>query len=584
MKPHLYQVTLNNVNGNTAYDGDGNFLMAIGNHKLHNGDAVFSDGRYIYGHQRINNGGLPVSGNEVIPISAWTWSSGYFDMNLKFTKYEDIGRFTKLVNGKKKIYSEYDYILDADVDEEGNEYYLTYGSFNKFPNKKHIIHNYYCYYDSADPRNQDYREPFCKKWAEDSASWEGSSSMPEGSNKVVTRTGGWKPLEEGKDVLEIGYDNTDSIENPQIIKVMPKGERTKIGEIDLNKYAQMVVEKFPQAVQNAMGKYAEYFPSGGRPWPDITPEPPEPFISDIEVNIDFGKVYPNGEWSAIISASVSGYCFPNYTRDSFEWIYNKTDRFWKTDWTRLIYDIWKYFYAHHKVTQNTNVNVFMGSMWVPVNVTYSSQMQVNSKGTVKILSSGFEGKDYTHYDYGTKYNAWKLSTVTLDVNADNDEERDALANCDWLYGAFYNVEDYYHCTWWNYRLDDCYYKGTKTYVCESDKHEIEIDLYKEEISGNGQTVKTIQQDGYYTVASFSNYSVHEIYTPKGKLITDKIEFSYLSNMSICKVNNGYLIGIHHGKLWHVDKKGNVNQLNDGLDNYRLRPMELQNMKLEVKKN
>lgn len=169
MKPHLYQVTLNNVNGNTAYDGDGNFLMAIGNHKLHNGDAVFSDGRYIYGHQKINNGGLPVSGGGVVPLWFQDGRIGYYDIALRkvgFTKFscqKDTGH-NVLVNSTKSVAivgakdfnvensdNIYTDNFDADIDDNGQVYFISDYMANATP-----YQNVKGYYLSTRKAKEDY--------------------------------------------------------------------------------------------------------------------------------------------------------------------------------------------------------------------------------------------------------------------------------------------------------------------------------------------------------------------------------------------------------------------------------------------
>ena len=133
----MHKAKVSDVNDNRVL-ANGKWLRCIGNKIVLPGDWVWTDGKCVYGN--VSEGGgcyVPSQSFSGIPILRSWWQDGgnhpYYDFFAK-GRMDTFGQgvdHAHLVNRGNRLSFIEDYVLDADMDGEGNVYTLGRGWANR---------------------------------------------------------------------------------------------------------------------------------------------------------------------------------------------------------------------------------------------------------------------------------------------------------------------------------------------------------------------------------------------------------------------------------------------------------------------
>ncbi|MGF0127753.1 hypothetical protein [Selenomonas bovis] len=106
---------------------DGRWLTCIGNRLVSPGDRVWTDGRCVYGNEQEGGGGSVMTSGWVKGIPILIYHQFYL---LTHEKIQRIGRsetIASMIHRKNHVayFSEKEYVVDADMDSQGNLYALS---------------------------------------------------------------------------------------------------------------------------------------------------------------------------------------------------------------------------------------------------------------------------------------------------------------------------------------------------------------------------------------------------------------------------------------------------------------------------
>ena len=113
-----YQTKIKKIHNSGATDLSGKSLEFIGNLPCKEGDVVWTDGTFIFGH-------VPIRGTPLIPVETGGIPAlsdnlrGYFNKSGKFKKY-NVALDNWIVNDNKKFYHGSEDLLDAEIADDGD--------------------------------------------------------------------------------------------------------------------------------------------------------------------------------------------------------------------------------------------------------------------------------------------------------------------------------------------------------------------------------------------------------------------------------------------------------------------------------
>lgn len=116
----FYRTTIDSVGDGFAIDVNGNYLYFIGYLPVKQGDAVFTDGKFIFGNAPPKGGSISFDEPSGIPILTKFGLRGYYTKNGSYKKFNIAGD-NWIVNDKKKYAHDGgdDNIIDAEVSTDG---------------------------------------------------------------------------------------------------------------------------------------------------------------------------------------------------------------------------------------------------------------------------------------------------------------------------------------------------------------------------------------------------------------------------------------------------------------------------------
>lgn len=335
----FYQTVIQSVSANGIVDTKGKKLICAGNKIVQEGDLVWTDGQYIFGHTPIRGGsfiptlsGIPILGEKNLTGDGEL--RGYLTKGGKFKKYSTAkdGWITnsdkKFAHGEEEIDDVK--VIDAYINKKGEKVIMTGGiyqdsrTFDLTGMRISIIDN--------------------RTWG----TWPGGGKR-DGDIPIICERGGvYKQT--------LGSESFPNDKIPAKILVDDK----EGGEIDLEPYAKDIEKRALQCAEKIMEQshekndanlslqrynqlwlmakswimaivaHKEYSASDIENYDDpyvAKPPPDEPFIAYTTAYIQTGNIGEDG-FSGIIFASTYGYCFP-YIQPRFKigwhWRYDDWD-------------------------------------------------------------------------------------------------------------------------------------------------------------------------------------------------------------------------------------------------------------------
>lgn len=297
----FYATTIKSVGNTGVVDAQGRYLSFIGDLPVKEGDIVYTDGKYIFGHAPPKGSpaffdepsGIPVLGDEYSLSTEEQKEElrGYFTPSGKYKRYRVKGaewitnaEKTYAHDGKETAGTEIDgqKVIDAGITDEGDIYIATDGLYRENKTVKYNHHIFIGYHNG-------------ELFQTDEPHWVKAYTEPYVGEEVTLGVEA-EPI----DTSTVIYKN---------------GERSD--EFNLKTFADMVTEKSLEARDKIMSLAANVDESGntltvppeGANWMK-QPPPPESFIAASSARVLTFKFDQQGDWDAIITASAYGYCFP----------------------------------------------------------------------------------------------------------------------------------------------------------------------------------------------------------------------------------------------------------------------------------
>ena len=306
----FYQTTIKSIGSGGIVDAQGRYLRFIGDLPVKEGDTVFTDGKYIFGHAPPKGSpaifdepcGIPVLGDEYSLSDGNPKDElrGYFTNRGKFKKY-DVAQDDWITNSKKNFAHgaatfNGERVIDAEFSDSGDLFVVTDGFYRKCQCVKYNNHLF----------------QIVTRYIQKTNSSTGAVTVS--NHRFIDHI---NPIV-GQEVT-LGADASD-IDKP--VTIYKNGE--KFLEISLGKYAQIAADEcwncyeeltadpeatdVPALINWECAQTAEPVNFIKQP-----PPPSEPFIALSYSRVEFFHVDQNGDWEAIISAAAYGHCFLNIT-------------------------------------------------------------------------------------------------------------------------------------------------------------------------------------------------------------------------------------------------------------------------------
>lgn len=311
----MYQTVLKRVKGSMAADVNGKKLEFVGNWPSEAGDSVWTDGKVIFGHIAPKEDSVPVFSNNGIPISCEKEGDelkGYFTPTGTWKKYavapEDwIVNNEKLFYGGSLMYNDAR-VMDVEVTDEGDMYIATEGTFQFSTTME--------YYDAIwkDADGNIITEEDTNFIIEDYYRVWGEPVNMFGERKIISTT--YKEAASSKaEKVILGNPDAESFSVP--IRIYKNGILQE--EIDLEQYIERIRSRFYIMWLDLLLKGDVYLknkiftnPPEYNSWLYLDEEHSQENMSILKV--EAFKMYKDGNWEALISAAMFGYCFPGYTK------------------------------------------------------------------------------------------------------------------------------------------------------------------------------------------------------------------------------------------------------------------------------
>lgn len=274
-----YQTQVKKIRAGSVVDVNGKVLYSIGNFSCKEGDFVWTDGQFVFGHTPARSTPLIIFDNPGIPVS-FVSARGYITKNNCTFKPYSISADDWIVNTDKNFASGNTEIIDAEIDDNGDLWTVTNG-FYRF------------------------------------------KSAPTFHNHLYTQ--GYRALRDNDTDFSIFQSVTPyigqlfdypakSFNNIPAVNTNVVFYRNGVQKLALNlkQYADLAEAFALDAKDIIMSRSIK--DNAAVNW-TRQPAPPDDFIALSYAAVVSMHVSRNGDWDAIISASAIGYCFPYLTFD-----------------------------------------------------------------------------------------------------------------------------------------------------------------------------------------------------------------------------------------------------------------------------
>lgn len=611
-----YQTQVKNSKAGSITDVNGKTLYLIGNFDCQEGDSVWTDGQFVFGHTPARSTPLVFTDNSGIPVS-FEDSRGYIKPNGKF-KEKDISSADWIVNTDRIFESGNDAedaeTIDAEINNNGDLVTVTNG--------------FYRFKSAPTFRNHLYTQTY-RAISENESRYRIISEVTPYVGQLFDYP--------AKSFADIPDENTPVMLNQE--------------EIDLKQFADMAEELALEAKDKIMEKSnkGDKVEAGEEKAVNWTsqPEPPDDFIALSYAAVVGFHVSRNGDWDAIISTAAMGICFPYLTFDGsiFDRAFpNDEDKTFSDDLVKCInnfedvvfnlqslpfeptFEQYEEFdgtekdyndeytpefkeYILDKIKYYIPLARFKYYYWFPIIFSACKILHVhNGKVTGTIYQSHGGGNVVIAPDI---WNEKEEKTSAADITFDDFVYNDSKEEDEEDEGKYLPLGDGYYCEFSPISIWEVY--GTK-----GETFSLSDDIYVAEDLGGYEAYGEYQ--GYYyslldseatTIATQNNISVDNLYgraifTPALSYHFEELSHdndddsdSYLDNprkenfpymsgwfknpdeddddavISYCfseLKNGGFLLGARGGSLYRVGS-GGTHKLGSGLKNFRLRELK-----------
>lgn len=579
----MERVMITSRSGNVYFDQRGRPLRTMGDINVSVGQWVWTNGTTIYGHQSAGYN-PPVIGGNLNGVPIWDPPYQKFDYTDKSGNIKDlIGdvryNWQFFVNDKNHFYSAEpgkiynlkigkitsgpsDYILDAEVSNDGELYQITSGSYAEFNDQKYTLPKYFMEWDYDHTKTD-------KK--EQSTGWHIEySDYDIGTGKTgVTST-----------TVKI-YKGTDIIQ-----------------EIDLKQFFDNTLKS---DIKNYVNKYKNA--DAGGELIDGDRVPPDDFDRTWGVNIINAKIFPDGRYKLLGTIYINRTFFPwvSYQFDKFDYYQNPIYR-WQLWWMGE-YDgddpiapdvlehkhIKSYYIANAimsktivvegKIGDDPVINIIrtsknayayyaaFPSKCIRQNYLNNNELEwitpdtIDGPGTSKILQSNGTKGLYVHAPdkSGTTESQWGWFSYNVITSR-----------------TTYNGESLYDTYYIKGNADHAYYTVLSATWNETGS----ASNMDDNVTGSDDITVPIQDNSYAVYHGQTNKS--DIYVSEGNMILsgfDKINPT--SKVSLCNIGKTYFLGVM-GSLYKIE---NGSYTDTGIMQYntRLRKGNLSLLKRGIKK-
>lgn len=286
-----YQTTIRSVGIGDAIDTQGKRLKFIGYLPCQAGDAVWTDGKIIFGHVSRKTPSPLILDSKGIPTIGEGELRGYINKSGNLREYA-IVEDDWITNDDKKFYHgaekyEDNYIIDAEVSEDGDLYFATDGVYRKNKSVTYNNHLFIAGYFKTSGHLDD--------------------QISEVTPLNLVHAVYIAPTPYVGDEIKLGVD--DPNENKDI--TFYKNDQI-INSVNLKQYADLAEDLALQIKNQIMAESLKE--ENAVNWAQ-QPSPPESFIASSYARVVTLNIQKNGDWDAVITTSAYGYCFPYYTFD-----------------------------------------------------------------------------------------------------------------------------------------------------------------------------------------------------------------------------------------------------------------------------
>lgn len=545
----LQPVKIGNVNGTSCTGNDGNPLRAIGNHALYDGAYEWTDGVAVYGNQKVNNGALPIAAQkDGVPILSSSMK-GYIDKTSRYHPYDIVG--SDAITNSTRFCSDADAVsIDSEITDNldkttkspvlhsiyGDSYLWVSGNITE---TDHAFH-----YMDADGKLYNpngnvktHETKWYDKHHDNSMKWHESN----GGNTTNEKKFDYYDYEQTIFVSPFGENEYSTGGNVKIVF------GKDVTSIDVKNFADTAgndLKRNINKILSVIGK-KKYDPS--MMTPSFVLDGHVFWMTEKSASIINGKIFQDRTWWILVKASASAKLVGWATGVENKLVHKQENRAYPDGkgggdgrWDgRIVLE-------KHQITCDSK----LVSRYGIADIGITEYLLVSSSGKIsRILSkystpdkrSGYEifEADFSYKSYDYKDYAILFGTV--------------IAN---------KVE---------YASYHAYQTSTNPIV-----------VFLDSVPADGNGIASVPIcDGYRTVSNIDG-TLHEVYDPDGKLITNAVSFSATDNVSACYLSTRikadgtkamrYLVGIH-GKGIYLVENGTPTKLDDSLRNFRLRYMK-----------
>lgn len=525
----VHKVTVTATDGENVSTDTGENLVVIGNHVPVVGEEAWSDGKVLYGHDRIHQlVDIPASLPDGVPVLG-TNMAGYLD---KFAAYHPYGIYGSAIVNTSRICTQADPgSLDSEITDDSSTYAIYGGSY-LWTAGNIVEHDNAFHYMDADGHpfdpNGNVRHHTWKtyyKWHDMSMEWHEKTSSGSSDEKKFDYFDSVQTIFESPFGGEYRKSDDASI-------VSNSGTQT----VSLKTYADTAGVDLKNALPKILEVVGKQNYEPAMMTPSFVLEGKKFWLTAVSAHVKNGKVFQDGSWWMLLEASASAKCVAwcDFCENK---ITHKEERREYNDGNGSAWD-GRIVESRHNITCEAK----HVSKYGLADIGLTEYLLVTSGGGVTRLRT-----TYTTPDKRSGY-LMAEETVTYETHHFRDLSPFGIVRKEYSETGTYNV-----------------IRVQTTPVV----------VYLDPVKPDGSDVVNVSVGDGFSIISDMDGTVHEVYC-NGSLVTADVPFSASDNVSACVLysddtKTSYLVGVHGNGLYLVEN-GTTEHLEDGLRNYRLRYM------------
>ena len=583
----FYRTIIDSVGDGFAIDTHGNYLYFIGYLPVKQGDAVFTDGKFIFGNAPPKGGSISVVEPSGIPVLSDFGLRGYYTKNGTYKKF-DIAGDNWIVNDKKNYNhdnGDEGNVIDAEIANDG-ELFTVEQRMRISASDDDCIYKYYVY---ASPYS--------------------SSRMPmySFSPDRININLGLDPTFRIPNFETAGYIQHDlsfaDVHAARFDDTVMRDATLHIKKGGIS-FDTIYLSRLLQSLEQDTMQYIDFIV--------VDNVPPEDHIKSRAILQNF-KILPDGNWEALILSEIWAERGFTYTRQAITQGHVNITR--TTSRTPLSPQQQQDAWAWYKYEEFTNVSISQMPEIVSYHA-YSSSMvhakffvKFSSDGTKSILFKSIQAFPLmiyaSHIELGENANLtapyatsssvhtsnmsmWIVDSASLDSTTLIDEFPNGIFTA-WEHDGVPSYVSYYsrlesewlqHDHYREYSSFAFYYTGASLiYNSAKMSNAPDYDYPSIDIS---QIFSFPIQDGF--IANIKNFDadinswiLDSILAPDNTVVLSSPRQASANthtwNMAIAKLTNGFLFSIHNNSFYSIDNNGTLRFIDYAPKNFRLRELK-----------